>query len=203
MVDLGYEIGTASDGQMALDAIASHRPDLVLLDINMPKIDGFEVCRRIKADPATRLVPVVLITGLTGSEEHIRGIEAGADDFLTKPFKVAELEARVRSLIRLKRYTDELDSAESVILSLGLTIEARDPYTQGHCEHLAQHASALGVRSGSMSVTASRSIEARFSMTSARSASRTQSCSSGAIWSRRSARSWSSTRSSATDCAAN
>jgi putative two-component system response regulator len=148
MTGLGYEVRSAPDGELALTEVARERPDLVLLDVNMPKVDGFEVCRRLKHDPATRLLPVVLITGLTASEDHIRGIDAGADDFLTKPFNVPELEARVRSLTRLKRYTDELDSAESVILSLGLTIEARDPYTQDHCEHLARYAAALGAHLG-------------------------------------------------------
>ena len=148
MTRLGYDVLTASDGESALQSVVRDRPDLVLLDVNMPGIDGFEVCRRLKADPATRLIPVVLITTLTASEDRIRGIEAGADDFLSKPPVIAELEARVRSLTRLKRYTDELDSAESVILSLGLTIEARDPYTKGHCQRLATYATALGTRLG-------------------------------------------------------
>ena len=120
----------------------------MLLDVNMSGIDGFELCRRIKANPATRLIPVVLVTGLTASADRVRGIDAGADDFISKPPVVAELEARVRSLIRLKRYTDDLDSAESVILSLGLTIEARDPYTAGHCHRLAGYPLALGKRLG-------------------------------------------------------
>ena len=146
MTRLGYEVLTASDGESALQSVGRDRPDLVLLDVNMPGIDGFEVCRRLKADPATRLIPVVLITTLTASDDRVRGIEAGADDFLAKPPVVAELEARVGSLMRIKRYTDELDSAESVILSLALTIEARDPYTQGHCQRLATYATALGTR---------------------------------------------------------
>jgi putative two-component system response regulator len=116
----------------------------VLLDVNMPRLDGFDVCRRLKGDPATRLIPIVLLTGLTAIEDRVRGIDAGADDFLTKPYAVAELQARVRSLTRLKRYTDELDSAASVILSLARTIEARDPCTGGHCERLAGYATALG-----------------------------------------------------------
>lgn len=148
MTRLGYEVVTASDGEAALRVVTSDAPDLVLLDVNMPGIDGIEVCRRLKADPTTRLIPVVLITTLTASEDRIRGIKAGADDFLSKPPVLAELEARVRSLTRLKRYTDELDSAESVILSLALTIEARDPCTNGHCERLAMYATALGSRLG-------------------------------------------------------
>lgn len=144
----GYTVVTARDGAQVLTAVVRERPDLILLDVEMPEIDGFEVCRRLKADPATRLVPVVIITGLAEADDRIRGIDAGADDFLTKPFNVPELLARVRSLVRLKRYTDELDSAESVILSLGMTIEARDPCTQGHCQRLARYATALGERLG-------------------------------------------------------
>jgi putative two-component system response regulator len=144
MVRLGYEVVTAEDGAQALDAVARERPDVVLLDVDMPALTGIEVCKRLKADMATRLLPVVLITGLTSTADRVQGIEAGADDFLTKPFIIAELEARVRSLIRLKRYTDDLDSAESVIVSLALTIEARDPYTRGHCERLAHYASEFG-----------------------------------------------------------
>jgi putative two-component system response regulator len=148
MTRLGYQVQSATNGQSALEIVEREPPDLVLLDVNMPGIDGIEVCRRIKADPASRLIPVVIITTLTASDDRIRGINAGADDFLTKPPIMAELEARVRSLIRLKRYTDELDSAEAVILSLGLTIEARDPNTNGHCRRLAAYATALGGRLG-------------------------------------------------------
>jgi putative two-component system response regulator len=148
MARLGYEVVTAANGIAALESVARDRPDVILLDVNMPGIDGVEVCRRLKANPATRLIPVVLITALSESHDRIRGKEAGADDFLAKPPDFAELDARVRSLVRLKRYTDELDSAEAVILSLALTIEARDPYTNGHCQRLAMYATALGVRLG-------------------------------------------------------
>jgi putative two-component system response regulator len=140
----GYQVETALDGEAALLAIERLPPDLVLLDIQLPGIDGFEVCRRIKQNPATRLIPVVLVTGLNAREHKIRGIDAGADDFLSKPFDTAELRARVQSLVQLKRYTDDLDSAESVILSLALTVEARDSYTEGHCHRLSRNAAALG-----------------------------------------------------------
>ena len=148
MMRRGYEVLSAPNGELALESVARERPDIVLLDVNMPRIDGFEVCRRLKSSSATRLIPVILITGLTQTEDRVKGIDAGADDFLTKPFVVVELEARIRSLTRLKRYTDELESAESVILSLALTIEARDPYTRGHCERLAAYATALGAHLG-------------------------------------------------------
>jgi len=141
----GYAVVTAADGEGALEAMVRESPDLVLLDVMMPKLNGFEVCRRLKHDPATRLTPVVLITALEEREDKIQGINAGADDFLTKPVNAQELRARVRSLVRLKRYTDDLDSAESVIFSLAATIEARDPSTQGHCQRLAHYAVALGV----------------------------------------------------------
>ena len=149
---------------------------MVLLDINMPRLDGFEVCERLKADPATRLIPVVLLTSLAAVEDRVRGIEAGADDFLTKPYVAVELEARVRSLTRLKRYTDELDSAASVILTLGLTIEARDPYTQGHCERLAGYATAFGPIWAFPTISNWPCIEAATCTTSARSAFQMPSC---------------------------
>ena len=140
----GYEVHTAFDGGSALVAIERHSPDLILLDVQLPGLDGFEICRRVKQIPETRLIPVVMVTGLQARDDRIAGINAGADDFLLKPFDVGELQARVRSLLRLKRYTDELDSAEAVILSLALTVEARDAYTEGHCHRLASYATALG-----------------------------------------------------------
>jgi putative two-component system response regulator len=144
----GYRVCTASNGEEALAAVAETPPDLVLLDVRMPGRSGFEVCREIKGNPSSRLIPVVLVTALSDSEDRIQGINAGADDFLTKPFNAAELAARVRSLVRMKRYTDDLDSAESVIISLALTIEARDPYTEGHCERLASYGTSLGKELG-------------------------------------------------------
>jgi len=140
----GYDVVTASNGEQALHMVGDTHPDLVLMDVMMPTLSGYEVCERIKRNPVTRLTPVVLITALNGREDKIQGINAGADDFLTKPVDVHELKARARSLVRLKRYTDDLDSAESVIMSLALVIEARDAYTDGHCQRLAAYATALG-----------------------------------------------------------
>ena len=144
----GYIVVTASDGQQALNMVEETQPDLVLMDVLMPKLSGYEVCYRIKQNSATRLTPVVLITALQDRENRIQGINAGADDFLTKPVNELELKARARSLLRLKRYTDDLDSAESVIISLALVIEARDAYTDGHCQRLAAYATALGTGLG-------------------------------------------------------
>jgi putative two-component system response regulator len=140
----GYLVSGAADGAEALRIVTEQQPDLVLLDVMMPGTDGFAVCRAIKQDPATRLIPVVLITSLSETRSRIEGLESGADDYVSKPVDAQELRARVRSLLRIKRYTDDLDSAESVILSLALTIEARDAYTDGHCQRLARYGVALG-----------------------------------------------------------
>jgi putative two-component system response regulator len=140
----GHVLEGASNGEEALRQIHSKPPDLVLLDVMMPGIDGFATCRELKRGASTRLIPVVLMTGLNDSSDRIQGIEAGADDFLTKPFDPPELRARVRSLLRSKRLTDDLDSAASVMVSLALTIEARDEYTNGHCQRVATYATALG-----------------------------------------------------------
>jgi putative two-component system response regulator len=144
----GFDVRDVGDGAAALTECASFRPDLILLDIVMPGVDGFEVCRRIKATPETRLTPVVLITGLSATEDRIKGINAGADDFLSKPIDFNELLARTRSLLRLKQYTDELEHAEGVLFSLAQSIEARDPYTSGHCERLAEMSARLGEKLG-------------------------------------------------------
>src|SRR5438445_11339342 len=99
----------------------------------MPGKSGYELCRDIKENPVTRLIPVVLITGLTDRQDKLRGIEAGADDFLNKPIFPGELLARVKSLLKIKEFTDELETAESVLCTLVLRVEARDPYREGHC----------------------------------------------------------------------
>jgi putative two-component system response regulator len=140
----GYEVITSSDAEKAGAEILRMPPDLILSDVVMPGKSGYELCRELKENPATRLIPFVLITGLSDREDRVRGIEAGADDFLNKPIFPEELFARVKSLLKLKEFTDELETAESVLCTLGLSVESRDPYTEGHCERLARHASALG-----------------------------------------------------------
>ena len=139
----GYNVVTASDGENALAEFKRIQPDLLLLDVNMPRLSGMEVCRRLKNNPETFLVPIVLITALTAIEDRVAGIEAGADDFLTKPVEREQLLARVRSLLRQKAYTDELERAESVLFALARSIEGKDPYTEGHCERLADYSSRL------------------------------------------------------------
>jgi putative two-component system response regulator len=144
----GYRVCTAASADEAIGVVEREHPDVVLMDVMMPERSGYDACREMKERLETRLTPVVLVTALQDRESRIRGIESGADDFLTKPVDRHELRARVRSLVRLKRYTDELDSAEAVIVSLALTIEARDHYTKGHCQRLAAYSEALGRRIG-------------------------------------------------------
>ena len=140
----GYSAIVVSSAAAAEDEIRRQAPDLILLDVVMPGKTGYELCRELKDDPQTRLIPIVMITGLNAHEDRLKAIEAGADDFLTKPVSPEELFARVKSLLKLKEFTDELETAESVLCTLGLSVEARDPYTEGHCERLARNASDLG-----------------------------------------------------------
>ena len=139
----GYNVVTAMSADEAWQAIRGEHPDLVLLDVIMPGRSGYDLCRQLKETPSTRLIPVVMVTGLTDRDDRIRGKEAGADEFLTKPFFPEELFARVKSLLRLKEYTDELEHAEAVLKALALSVEARDPYTEGHCEYSLQRADRL------------------------------------------------------------
>ncbi len=148
LTSAGYVVDVAHEGEAGLEIVRRVLPDVVLLDVVMPGLDGFEICRRLKADPSTRLTPVILVTALAQRTDRIQGIDAGADDFLSKPVDHLELLARVRSLVLLKHYTDDLENAEAVFLALAQAVEARDPYTEGHCERLAAYGAAVGLRLG-------------------------------------------------------
>jgi len=145
---MGYAVRDAGSAEEALTTIAREAPDLILLDVRMPGITGIELCRQLKADPATHLIPVVLLTAERELDSRVGGLAAGADDYFTKPVHPRELGARLKSLIRLKRVVEELEEAEHLITSLALTIEARDPYTAGHCVRLANTAVEFGERMG-------------------------------------------------------
>ena len=121
----GYRVVTATDGDAGLAAVAEHRPDLVLSDIMMPRLSGYELCQRIRADASTALLPVVLVTSLDPHEERVKGIEAGADDFLGKPINQAELLARVRSLLRIKTLIDTVRRQSDELAVLNIELERR------------------------------------------------------------------------------
>jgi putative two-component system response regulator len=140
----GYTVITVPDGASAVAELARNQVDLVLLDVMMPNLNGFQVCQIIKDNPDTYLIPVILITALSDKQDRLEGIKVGADDFLSRPVDRAELLARVRSLLKLKQRTDELERAESVLFTLARSIEGKDPYTHGHCERLSDYSARLG-----------------------------------------------------------
>jgi putative two-component system response regulator len=144
----GYQVVCAADGQQALARVDDGSIDLALLDVVMPPPTGFEICQAMKTKAETRLIPVILLTSLNSDSDRLHGIMCGADDFLNKPVNKHELLARVHSLLRLKQFTDELDNAETVLFSLALSIEAKDPYTEGHCDRLSRYSVALGEKLG-------------------------------------------------------
>lgn len=139
----GYTVIIARNGVEALEQVRRHQPDLILLDVTMPEMDGFTACRRLKDDERTALIPITMLTGLDDREHRMRGIEAGADDFLTKPFEQSILRARIRSQLRLKRLTDQLEHTENVIFMLAQAVEAKDTYTEGHLRRLRSYGEQL------------------------------------------------------------
>jgi putative two-component system response regulator len=144
----GFKVIAVPDGTAALLELSRTQVDLVLMDVLMPTMSGFEVCEKIKANPETYLIPVILVTGLSDKQDRLEGIKAGADDFLSRPVDRIELLARVRSLLKLKYRTDELERAESVLFTLARSIEGKDPYTHGHCERLSDYSARLGQHLG-------------------------------------------------------
>lgn len=132
-----YQIVEARDGMQALDILRRENFDLVLLDVMMPGIDGFETCLRIRQELGMKLLPVIMVTSRCAPDDVARGMDVGADDYVTKPFNSIELIARVKAAIERKRLIDQLDDAETVLLSLGRMVEARDHDTGDHCDRLA------------------------------------------------------------------
>ena len=144
----GHDVETAKDGMEAVERATANPPDLILMDVTMPRLTGFEACRRLKADPRTELVPIVLVTGLLAREDRIKGIAAGCDDFLTKPVDSEQLLARTRTVLRTKALVDELEQAENVLVSLATALDAKDTYTSGHSQRVGHYAESLGAALG-------------------------------------------------------
>ncbi len=144
LTDMGCEVLTAASGREALQAMERGAPDLVITDVHMRGMSGVELCAAIKADPRLQLIPVVILTAVADLDDRVAGLAAGADDFFAKPVDFLELRTRVGALLKVKALLSELERAEHLITTLCLTIEARDPYTGGHCERLGRYATALG-----------------------------------------------------------
>ncbi len=139
----GYRVEVAADGEEAIGKVRESRPDLILLDVMMPRVDGLQACRVLKQNEETRLIPIVLLTALSALEDRVAGIDAGADEFLSKPFNAIELLARVRSLIRVKHLNDQLERTENILFALAAVVEAKDPYTEGHLHRLVKYAAHI------------------------------------------------------------
>ena len=144
----GYGVHQAESGEAALEFLERQQPDMILLDVTLPGLSGLDVCRSVRTRNACELLPIALITGLSDSVSRIHGLEAGADDFVSKPFEPEVLLARIRSLLRVKRLTDQLERTENVIFAIARTVEARDAYTDAHLWRMAEYsrrmADALG-----------------------------------------------------------
>lgn len=144
----GYDTIEAKDGAEALEMLAEHSPDLMLLDLVMPRVDGYEVCRTIKENDNTTLLPIIVVTGLEDFDAKMKALAAGADDYINKPLNEKELLTRVRNHLRIKQLTDRLESAENVIMAMVRILEAKDPYTRGHSERVAEYSRQLALRKG-------------------------------------------------------
>lgn len=162
-----YRLGIAKDGPKALDYVARHRPDMVLLDVMMPGMNGFEVCERLKADPATADLPIIFITAVEAAEQKVRGFALGAVDYVTKPFLAEEVRARVQTHLALKAMREQLadqnaalaaevarqtaalqDMLQATIAVMIQMAEIRDPYTAGHQQRVARLACAIARQMG-------------------------------------------------------
>jgi putative two-component system response regulator len=144
----GFDTVEAKNGKEALAVLAERRPSLVILDLLMPVMDGFEVCRRIKEDSGNTLLPIIVVTGLEDYEARMKALSLGADDFINKPITDQELVTRVRNHLRIKELTDQLENAENIILALVRIMEAKDPYTRGHSERVSRYSRLLAQELG-------------------------------------------------------
>ena len=134
----GFKVHTALEADSAVEMFSRRHIDLAVLDVMMPGTDGFELCAKLKNIAGNHFFPVILLTALTDRKSRIKGLESGADDFISKPFDAAELIIKIKSLLKLKSLQEELDHSENIILTLAVAMEARDPYTKGHSSRVSK-----------------------------------------------------------------
>jgi putative two-component system response regulator len=144
LISKGFSVAVARDGVEGLEKVELLSPDIILCDVSMPRMDGLEVCRNLKSHNTTRIIPIVMLTAYSDLDKKLEALEAGADDFINKPYNSLELLTRLRSLIRVKYLNEQLDNAEDVLFSMARAIEAKDSYTQGHVERVSRLAGQLG-----------------------------------------------------------
>jgi putative two-component system response regulator len=145
---VGYSVRHAYNGEEALDMVRQEQPDLIMTDSCMPVMDGPEFCRRLRDNPETALLPVLMVSSLSATQEKVDGLDSGADEYLTKPFQRKEMLARFRAMLRVKRLQDQLEDAENVIYSFARAVEAKDTYTAGHIERVSSLSVDIGGKLG-------------------------------------------------------
>jgi len=136
----GYIVDTLTDGTDALNYIKDNRPDLILLDVLMPNVDGYDVCREVKSNETTKRTPIIIISALNQLDDKLRGIELGADEFLTKPINKRELLTRVKTLLKFKHLDSQLESSRNVIMSFAFATDFKDPFRKGHSKRVGMYA---------------------------------------------------------------
>jgi putative two-component system response regulator len=144
----GFDTVEAADGDEGLRQARSERPDLVVLDLGLPRVDGFEVCRRLRADAAFSTLPIIVLTGRSDLGDVVAALDAGADDFVAKPFRQPELLARIRSALRLRAAYEHVQGAHAVVAALANAVEAKDQLTEDHCQRLASLSVRLAAEAG-------------------------------------------------------
>ena len=146
--DAGYVVITIADGEAGLHAIAEHQPDLLILDLTLPRMDGLEIARRLRADRRTVTLPIIVLTAHTSSEDMVAALDAGADDFVSKPFQQVELLARLRSAYRTREVVRRMEQAHDIVVALANAVEAKDLGLKDHCRYLAYRSARLAAHVG-------------------------------------------------------
>lgn len=146
--DAGYGVVSIADGETGLRTVSEHQPDLLILDLSLPRIDGLEICRRLRADPLTLTLPIIVLTAHTATSDMVAALDAGADDFVSKPFQQVELLARLRSAYRTREVIRRMEQAHDIVVALANAVEAKDLGLKDHCRYLAYRSARLAAHVG-------------------------------------------------------